>query len=93
MQVSGNFRLNRKNRESLRRIEAFIAVCRQLGPLTHVDHVWALLLLAQNRNLTISDLARLMGCSLASSSRHVQRLRRPPGVARGDPSRLKSKRP
>lgn len=39
----------------------------------------ALIWVAQEKNLTISDLARRSGRTLAGTSRHIQRLRRPPG--------------
>lgn len=79
MQVSNDFRLTRENRKFLQHLFDIVAHCGQLGPGTHVTHVLTLLLIAQNKNLTVTDLARHSGQTLAATSRHIKRLRRPPG--------------
>lgn len=79
MHSSNDLRMSDQNREHLRRLHDLIELCDQLGPGTHITHVMALIWVAQEKNLTISDLARRSGRTLAGTSRHIQRLRKPPG--------------
>ncbi|MBI3532200.1 MAG: winged helix-turn-helix transcriptional regulator [Burkholderiales bacterium] len=79
MQDSSDFRLTRENRQSLQHLFDIMAHSGQLGPGTHISHVLTLLLIAQNKNLTVTDLARHSGQTLAATSRHIKRLRKPPG--------------
>ncbi len=63
------------SREILRKLIDVTHMSCSLGKGTHIGHIYTLIVIAESRSITMSDLARKAELSQAAATRHVQKLK------------------